>query len=144
MIALVQRIAGATIVSGINITALSQDDIDGHKKLLQYFQQHSKITNVIMKMGAHGVIVGADDKIVHYPAFPLAQPLVSVSGAGDSLAAGTIWALLAQPSTTPSVHSAIKFGLAAAKMSLESAATVNPLLRVRTLQQILVENKLEL
>lgn len=95
-----------------------------------------------MKMGANGVIVGADGKILHYPAIALTQPLVSVSGAGDSLAAGTIWALLAHRTTDqqPSLHDVVKFGLAAAKLSLESAATVSPLLHSTTLHQIVFDS----
>ena len=136
-------------------------------KLVHYFQQYSKIPGVVMKMGPNGVIVGADGKTRHYPAIPLIRPLVSVSGAGDSLAAGTIWSLVAPQATnpktnsntntntntntnvnmqqpSPSLHTAIGYGLAAARMSLESTATVNPLLHATTLHQIVQESKLKL
>lgn len=141
MLALLKALSSNDVVAGLNVTSVNPEDIEAHIKLVHYFQQHSHIPGVIMKMGANGVIVAAEGKIRHYPAIPLTQPLVSVSGAGDSLAAGTIWSLVAQPTTNankarPSLHTAIKFGLAAAKMSLESAATVNPLLRSTTLHQI--------
>lgn len=98
-----------------------------------------------MKMGGHGVIVAAAGKTEHYAAFPV-HPIASVTGAGDSLAAGTLWALITQQqSTTPTtidfkqtnLHSAVKFGLAAAKMSLESSAAINPKLQATALAQII-------
>jgi len=149
MIALLKDFAGSEVVAGINLTSIRQDDIDGHIQLVQYFQLHSKIPAVIMKMGASGVIVGAEDKVLHYPALPLTRSPVSVSGAGDSLAAGTIWSIVSQPTTSlnirpTSVHTAVKFGLAAAKMSLESTATINPLLCASSLDQILLDTKVEL
>lgn len=96
-----------------------------------------------MKMGAQGAIVAANGKTVHYPAIPV-SPIVSVTGAGDSLAAGTLWALMVQHSTTSTkvdftqstLHSAIKFGLAAAKMSLESSAAINTQLQATAINKI--------
>lgn len=117
----------------------TRDDIAGHITLVKFFQQQSKIPGIIVKMGPNGVIVVAENKTVHYPALPLAQ-IVSVSGAGDSLAAGIIWSLIAQKQV--SLHVAVKFGLASARMSLESVATINPLLTASTLHQIVLENRL--
>eukprot|EP00026_Physarum_polycephalum_P003574 Phypoly_transcript_03587.p1 GENE.Phypoly_transcript_03587~~Phypoly_transcript_03587.p1 ORF type:complete len:627 (+),score=58.48 Phypoly_transcript_03587:523-2403(+) len=153
MITLLKELAGSEIVAGINVTSLSPDYIGGHMNLVQHFQHKTKIPGIVMKMGPKGVIVATKDKVVHYPAFPLSHPLISVSGAGDSLAAATVWHLVtrATPSKNedlqnirPSLHESIKFGLAAAKLSLESASTVSPLLHATALNHVISDVKSEL
>lgn len=106
--------------------------------MVKYFQRYSNIPGVIVKLGAHGVIVGAEGITLHYPAIAVSE-VTSVTGAGDSLAAGTIWALLNNSKNSNnlnSLHLAIKFGLAAANLSLKSKDAINPIISPVILHQI--------
>jgi len=97
------------------------------------------VQNVIVKMGADGVLVGSRNFIsgtdeiidgIHYHHYAPLQPekIVSVTGAGDSLAGATIFALLQGKSLDESV----RFGLLSAKLSLESDSAVSPMVSTAT------------
>eukprot|EP01111_Echinosteliopsis_oligospora_P002729 TRINITY_DN14180_c0_g1_i1.p1 TRINITY_DN14180_c0_g1~~TRINITY_DN14180_c0_g1_i1.p1 ORF type:complete len:155 (-),score=33.87 TRINITY_DN14180_c0_g1_i1:178-642(-) len=74
---------------------LQEDDIEGHKSLVEHLMKKGGVRGVVAKLGAHGVLIGSLDpshkanpyKIVHYEA-PRVEQIISVTGAGDSLAAG--------------------------------------------------------
>lgn len=112
---------------------------------MEHFQRQSAIPGLVVKLGANGAIVSAEGRTVHYPPMPTPN-IVSVTGAGDSLAAGTIYSLLTQQSSAKkdisrsSLHEAIKFGLAAAHLSLQSSDAVSPLLSGTLIQQIVSEH----
>ena len=65
----------------------------------------------------------------HYPAHTLTQPLLSVTGAGDSLVAGMVAALLLQRYAT-----CVATGLEAARISLQSPDAIAPELRPGVLE----------
>lgn len=97
------------------------------------------VKNVIVKMGANGVLVGSSTPLSatstiyhleeqtfhfqHYKA-PKVTTIINVTGAGDSLVGGVVWGLL----RGNSLHNSLQFGLIAAKLSLESDHSVSELL----------------
>jgi len=128
------------VISGVNITSLDPNDVAAHIQLVKHFQEQTHIPNVIVKIGANGVIVSADGQTTHYKAYPISSlEFVSVTGAGDSLDAGTIFGIT---KFGHSVHSAVKFGLAAANLSLKSKSAINPDLSASVVQQIVAKNNL--
>ncbi len=102
---------------------------------MEYFQLRSSIPGIIVKLGAQGVIVAEKGIVKHYPAV-VANKIESVTGAGDSLAAGTIWALLHSLSSPPSLHEAIKYGLVTASLSLQVKEAINPNISIALVKEI--------
>jgi len=73
---------------------------------------------VVLTMGAEGLLVAVDDQPVHLPA--LAAEIIDVTGAGDSLVAGTLFGLL----RGRSLVEAAAMGRTLAKLTLESDGSV--------------------
>lgn len=90
---------------------------------------------VVIKMGENGALLATSTKLgsdflgfsnffyKHYHAFKPSR-ILDVTGAGDSLVGGTVWALL----QGHSIEQSLQFGLKAARLSLESDSAVSPIL----------------
>ena len=90
----------------------------------------ASITTLIVTLGDQGVLLLEKGcKGQHFAVKP-EQNVVSVSGAGDCLAAGFIAGLLKNYDNTTSVH----MGLKAAKLSLKSIYTVPESLSFKSIQ----------
>ena len=76
--------------------------------------------NMIATLGQHGLIMTEDRKVTVIPAPDV--PVVSVSGAGDAVAAGTLLGL----SRGVPLQDAVQFGVALAALTLQSVHTVPP------------------
>ena len=81
---------------------------------------------MVATMGPHGLILAEDTKVTVIPAPDV--PIVSVSGAGDAIAAGTLLGL----SRGVAIQDAVKFGVALATLVLQSVHTVPPHLSLET------------
>lgn len=78
------------------------------------------VQNVILTLGEAGVYVHGSELTAHFPALPTA--VRDVTGAGDALIAGFLY----QYNRTQSVEQAIRAGIAAATITIQSAETVHP------------------
>jgi sugar/nucleoside kinase (ribokinase family) len=131
---------------------ICRNDIEGYIHLVGQFQPQLKHLNIVLKMGGAGVVVRTEGRTAHYPALPV-DSIASVTGAGDSLVAGTIWAMFSHVLATPtltyesankddnthqsSLHASIQYGLAAAKLSLSSNEAVSPHLSPNAIFQMI-------
>lgn len=75
---------------------------------------------MVATMGPHGLILAEDSKVTVIEAPEV--PIVSVSGAGDAVAAGTLFGL----SRGIAIQDAVQFGVALAALTLQSVHTVPP------------------
>jgi pseudouridine kinase len=85
------------------------------------------IRNMVATMGRHGLILAEDEKITVMPAPEV--PIVSVSGAGDAVAAGTLFGL----SRGRLLAESVMCGVALAALVLQSVHTVPPQLSIDVL-----------
>lgn len=76
------------------------------------------VGTVVVSLGADGLWIDDGGRQEHVPALPV-RSIGNVSGAGDALIAGYLWAVLAGEGTDP-----VAGGLAAASLALESDRTV--------------------
>lgn len=82
---------------------------------------------MVATMGHHGLILAEDSNILVLPAPDV--PVVSVSGAGDAIAAGTLLGL----SRALPIKDAVQLGIALAALVLQSVHTVPPQLSMDVL-----------
>ncbi|PWK14927.1 carbohydrate kinase family protein [Tumebacillus permanentifrigoris] len=101
---------------------LSGIPISGENDLLRAAERICQrgVKNVILTLGAAGVYVTGEQLTGHFPALP--TTVRDVTGAGDSLIAGFLYAY----SRSQSVEVAIRSGIAAATITIQSAETVHP------------------
>ena len=101
------------------------------KMLCQRGAKHLLIT-----LGESGVCHIDSTSSQHYPALP-ADSVCDVTGAGDAFIAGVIYGI----SMSLSLDESIRYGLAAAALTLETTHTVNPLLSQKLLNDKMKESK---
>eukprot|EP00298_Acanthocystis_sp_HF-20_P008485 c17703_g1_i1.p1 GENE.c17703_g1_i1~~c17703_g1_i1.p1 ORF type:complete len:655 (+),score=275.52 c17703_g1_i1:25-1965(+) len=101
------------------------------------------VKHIVVTCGHRGVIYGrlVEQKVVyeHFPALPV-EKVINTNGAGDSFVGGLIASLLINNKnkqfSSESILSAIKFGLEAAKITIQSEKTIpEELNRIRNLIQ---------
>ena len=115
----------AEVLSGLKVSTLDDVRRAGEAICAQ------GVGHVIITLGSEGVyVVGGGIERV-FPAY--AADVRDVTGAGDALIAG----FLSGYQQTESVESAITYGLAAAKLTIETTETVNSKLTPERLQLIL-------
>lgn len=85
------------------------------------------ISNVFLTMGSNGAIYIAENKPVSFPSFPV--EVVNAIGSGDAFLAGIVHA----HATGVVGEEAVRYGLKAAMHNIQSAAPVNPKLRMEVL-----------
>lgn len=112
----------AEALSGISIRTGSDAERAG-KKLCGLGVKHAVIT-----LGAEGVCVTSAGSSWRLPALAAAS-VHDVTGAGDALAAGVIFGIV----TSLPLGASIRFGIAAATLTIETDYTVNPLLSAQLL-----------
>lgn len=83
------------------------------------------LKNAVITLGAEGVILSQEHQITTLPAHPVAK-LVDVTGAGDSLVAGTLY----QYARGKSVHESLLFGIKAASLTIASSESVSPIMHM--------------
>lgn len=95
------------------------------------------VKNVLLKRGSEEVVLGQRNPkkpseliFTHIPV-AATKKVINVTGAGDNFAGATIWGILQKYSLPES----IQFGIAAARMCIESEFAVNPILSQQTLFQ---------
>ncbi len=87
------------------------------------------VGKVIVSQGAAGIAVSEGSKHAHRAAFA-ADRVRDVTGAGDAFLAGYVYGLVSRQGRTPE-----SFGLAAASLTVEVAATVDPHITPERLHQ---------
>lgn len=89
--------------------------------------------NILLTVGKDGALLANSTGITHYPAFPAV--VCDVTGAGDSFVAGMVAGLLwGKP-----IQQALLYGLATAKLTVETAETVAPQLQRVLLDTLIME-----
>ena len=97
-----------------------EDVVNECTELAKQIKAKTSISTLIVTLGEHGALVfEGQNQVQHFKVAP-EENVVSVSGAGDCLAAGFIAGLLKGHDTTTSVE----FGLRAASLSLKNTFTV--------------------
>ncbi len=90
------------------------------------------VTEVVVSLGAGGVVVAGPSGVITYPAFPVAD-VAEVTGAGDAFVAGYVYGL--QHAGASSVASAVACGLAAASLAVQATTSVPETMTATTLHQ---------
>ncbi|WP_025027026.1 carbohydrate kinase [Caldalkalibacillus mannanilyticus] len=91
------------------------------------------VKNVIITLGEQGIYYSSTDETGHL--LPYQADVVDVTGAGDAFAATVIYGLVQQETLSTSC----RLGLAAARLTLQSAESVSPLLQPTKLYEIVKE-----
>jgi pseudouridine kinase len=120
----------AEMLSGVTIST-SADAEKAGKKLCQLGVKHAVIT-----LGAVGVCVVDSTSCRHLPALT-ADSVCDVTGAGDALIAGVIFGI----STSLSLGNSIRYGIAAAALTIETCHTVSPFLSRQLISKKLKESE---
>lgn len=114
-----------------SITIRTKSDIENGIQILL----EQGIKYVLVTLGKDGVLLGDISGIHHFPARP--AQVIDVTGAGDSFVAGTVYGLLQDLS----IYQAIPYGLAVAKLTVETGDTVYQDLNYQLLKKILIEEE---
>lgn len=114
-----------------SITIRTNNDIESGIQILL----DQGIDYVLVTLGEEGVLLGDASGFHHFPARP--AQVSDVTGAGDSFVAGTVYGLLQDLS----IHQAIPYGLAVAKLTVETEDTVYQNLNHQLLKQILTKEE---
>jgi len=99
--------------------------------LKNLLKRNSNIKLICITMGADGVLIGIDGKLIKYKALTIEENqenIQNVTGAGDSFAAGVMSQLL--KSNFYNINRAIACGLLAAKLTLTSVNTISEQLEI--------------
>lgn len=91
--------------------------------------QAKGVAQIVMTMGASGVLVGSHGSVEHIPSVP-AEP-VDITGAGDALISGTLYRLLGQFDLADCVRT----GTLLATLTTENEASVHPQLTAQFLEE---------
>ncbi|UFU00296.1 winged helix-turn-helix transcriptional regulator [Radiobacillus kanasensis] len=118
----------AELLAGISITS-----IQGAKAACQRILERG-VQQVVITMGAEGVVYASSDQSGHIPA--ISTEVVDVTGAGDAFAASVTYGLLAGHS----LEKACQIGVAAASLTLQTEASVAPQLNQEYLENLLKES----
>lgn len=115
----------------LEFEAIIDSTLPLESKLKNLFHQNSSIRLVCITMGADGVLIGFNGKLIKYRVLSLdqqqQQTIQNVTGAGDSFAAGVMSQLLKRNFTD--IHRTIACGLLAAKLTLTSPNTISEQLK---------------
>jgi pseudouridine kinase len=115
---------GVLFTNAAQVTELTRQS-SGHKGVERMLKRG--IRNMVATMGRHGLILAEDAKITVMDAPNV--PIVSVSGAGDAVAAGTLFGL----SRGQMMVDSVMCGVALAALVLQSVHTVPPQLSLDVL-----------
>ena len=110
-----------------------EDVVNECTELAKQIKAKTSISTLLVTIGEHGVLVfEGQNQVQHFKTHQAPEEnVVSVSGAGDCLAAGFISGLLKGHDTTTSVE----FGLRAASLSLKNTFTVPNELSMQMIQK---------
>lgn len=116
-------------VNRAEAVALTESEGDSANDLLIARLLKLGCRQVLMTLGEHGSIMATSEITVEADATPVAT-IQTVNGAGDSLFAGVIAGML----TGQDITQQLRWGSAAAALSLQSVEACSPQLSLRALQ----------
>jgi sugar/nucleoside kinase (ribokinase family) len=122
----------------LEFESITDSSLSLENNLKNLFKKNSNIKLICITMGADGVLIGINEKLIKYKALNIdknQENIKNVTGAGDSFAAGVMSQLL--KSNFNNINRAIACGLLAAKLSLTSANTISE--QLETIDDIMID-----